>query len=118
MRNAYLRILFGSLLVFVVGTGVHAQTPPSEDQVFRLRVASGVAGAMVLNWTIAPGNYLYRYKIVATTSTGSAIEVTTDRGEIENDPSFGRTEIYRNQAQPVLPPNLLPQNRHVSAPFP
>jgi thiol:disulfide interchange protein DsbD len=113
MRNARLRILFGFLLVFVVGAAVHAETPPSADQVFRLRVASGMAGAMVLNWTIAPGNYLYRDKIVATTSTGSAIEVTTDRGEIEDDPSFGQTEIYRNQAQAVLAANLLPQDGNV-----
>ena len=70
MRNARLRTIVGFLLVLVSGTAVHAQTPPSVDQVFQLRVAPGAAGALVLHWTIAPGNYLYRDKIAATTPGG------------------------------------------------
>ena len=79
MRNAHLRIIIGCLLALVGGAALHAQTPPPADQVFQLRVAPGAAGALVLNWTIAPGNYLYRDKIAVKDSGGSAIEVTTDR---------------------------------------
>lgn len=117
MRNARLRIIIGSLLVFVSGGAVHAETPPSADQVFRLRVAPGAAGALVLNWTIAPGNYLYRDKIAATTPDGSAIEVSTESGEIKDDPSFGPTEIYRNQAQAVVAAKLLPQDGNITVTF-
>jgi thiol:disulfide interchange protein DsbD len=117
MRNARLRIIIGSLLVFISGAAVRAQTPPSADHVFRLSVAPGAAGALVLAWTIAPGNYLYRDKIAATTSAGAAIEVTTDSGEIKDDPSFGRTEIYRNQAQAVVAAELLPQDGNIVVTF-
>lgn len=79
MRNACLRTIIGCL-VFVSGAAVHAQTPPPADQVFRLRVAPGAAGALVLNWAIVPGNYLYRDKIAVSDSGGSTIEATTDTG--------------------------------------
>lgn len=117
MRNARLRIIIGYLLVFGGGAAVHAQTPPPADQVFRLRVAPGAAGALVLNWSIAPGNYLYRDKIAARDSGGSAIEVTTDRGEIKDDPSFGETEIYRNRAQAVVAAKLLPRDGNIVVTF-
>jgi thiol:disulfide interchange protein DsbD len=117
MRNACLRIIIGSLLVFVSGGAVYAQTPPSADQVFRLRVATGATGALVLNWTIAPGNYLYRDKIAATIPDGSAIEVSTESGEIKDDPSFGQTEIYRNQAHAAVAANLLPQDGNIVVTF-
>lgn len=117
MRNARLRTIIGSLLVFVSGAAVYAQTPPSADQVFQLRVAPGPAGELVLNWTIAPGNYLYRDKIAATTPVGSALEVSTDGGEIEDDPSFGQTEIYRNHAQAVVASKSLPQDGKIVVTF-
>ena len=117
MRNACLRIIIGSLLVFVSGGAVYAQMPPSADQVFRLRVAPGAAGALVLDWTIAPGNYLYRDKIAATTPGGSAIEVSTESGEIKDDPSFGQTEIYRNQAHAAVAADLLPQDGNLVVTF-
>ena len=116
MRNVRLLIMIGCL-VLVGGGAVHAQTPPRADQVFRLRVGPGAAGALVLNWAIAPGNYLYRDKIAATGAGGSAIEVSTDRGEIKDDPSFGETEIYRNQAQAVVAAKLLPQRGDIVVTF-
>jgi thiol:disulfide interchange protein DsbD len=117
MPNARLRTIIGFLLVFVSGAAVHAQRPPSVDQVFQLRVTAGAAGALVLNWTIAPGNYLYRDKIAATSPGGSAIEVSTESGEIEDDPSFGRTEIYRDHAQAVVAAKLLPQDGNIIVTF-
>jgi len=117
MRSACLRLVIGSLLVFVGSAAVRAQTPPSADQVFRLRTAPGTAGALVLNWTIASGNYLYRDKIAATTPGGSAIEVSTDSGEVKDDPSFGQTEIYRNQAQAVVAAKFLPQDGNIVVTF-
>ena len=117
MRNACLRIIIGSLLVFVSGGAVYAQMPPSADQVFRLRVAPGAAGTLVLDWTIAPGNYLYRDKIAATTPGSSAIEVSTESGEIKDDPSFGQTEIYRNKAHAAVAADLLPQDGNLVVTF-
>lgn len=109
MRNPRLRTIIGSLLVFVIGAAVQAQTPPGVDQVFRLSVVQGAEGALVLNWAIAPGNYLYRDKIAVTSPEGSTLEVPTVNGEIKDDPSFGQTEIYRNQAQAIVPAASLPK---------
>src|SRR5665647_2747730 len=116
MRNACLRTIIG-LLVFVSAAAAHAQEPPSADHVFRLRVSPGAAGALVLNWTIAPGNYLYRDKIAAAGAGGSPIEVSTDSGEIKDDPSFGETEIYRDRAQAVVAAKLLPQDGDIVVTF-
>ena len=116
MRNARLRTIIGCL-VFVSGPAVHAQTPPSADHVFRLRAGPGTAGALVLNWTIAPGNYLYRDKIAAAGAGGSPIEVSTDSGEIKDDPSFGETEIYRDRAQALVAAKLLPQDGDIVVTF-
>jgi len=116
MRNARLRTIIG-LLVFVSAAAAHAQKPPSADHVFRLRVSPGAAGALVLNWTIAPGNYLYRDKIAAAGAGGSPIEVSTDSGEIKDDPSFGETEIYRDRAQAVVAAKLLPQDGDIVVTF-
>lgn len=117
MPNARLRTIIGFLLVFVGGAAVHAQRPPSADQVFQLHVAAGAAGTLMLNWTIAPGNYLYRDKIAATTAGGSAIEVSTESGELKDDPSFGQTEIYRDHARAVVAANLLPQDGNIVVTF-
>src|SRR5665647_732054 len=116
MRNACLRTIIG-LLVFVSAAAAHAQMPPSADYVFRLRVSPGAAAALVLNWTIAPGNYLYRDKIAAAGAGGSPIEVSTDSGEIKDDPSFGETEIYRDRAQAVVAAKLLPQDGDIVVTF-
>lgn len=113
MRNPRLQTIVGSLLLFLIGAAVQAQTPPAVDQVFRLSVMQGAEGALVLNWAITPGNYLYRDKIAVTSPDGSTLEVRTVNGEIKDDPSFGQTEIYRNQAQAIVPASSLPKNGSV-----
>ncbi|MBR7560289.1 hypothetical protein KC218_27450, partial [Mycobacterium tuberculosis] len=54
-----------------------AQSPPGADKVFPLNVAHGAHGALILNWAIAPGNYLYRDKIKVTSQQGAPVEVST-----------------------------------------
>jgi thiol:disulfide interchange protein DsbD len=55
------------------------------------------AGAIALRWTIAPGNYLYRESLKATIN-GRDIALTTPAGEEKDDPTFGRVEVYHQQA--------------------
>ncbi|MBN8979073.1 MAG: protein-disulfide reductase DsbD [Rhizobiales bacterium] len=99
MRNACLRILFGLLLLTPVAASAQAQSPPGADKVFQLNVAHGAEGALILNWVIAPGNYLYRDKIKITSRQGASIRASTPAGDMKDDPSFGETEIYHGQAQ-------------------
>ncbi|MBN9499582.1 MAG: protein-disulfide reductase DsbD [Alphaproteobacteria bacterium] len=102
MRNACLRILFGFLLFTSVAASAQAQSPPGADKVFQLNVAHGAHGALILNWAIAPGNYLYRDKIKVTSQQGAPVEVSTPAGAMKDDPSFGETEIYHRQVQATV----------------
>ncbi len=117
MRNTRLRTLIGFCLVLFSGAAVQAYTQPGADLVFQLRVAPGAPGQLVLNWTIAPGNYLYRDKIAVMRPDGSRLEVATAKGEVKDDPSFGQTEIYRNQAQAVVSATSLPQDGKVTVTY-
>ncbi|WOK15781.1 protein-disulfide reductase DsbD [Rhodopseudomonas sp. BAL398] len=79
------------------------QQPAGPDKVFHLAATRGPDGALLLDWSIAPGNYLYRDKIAVTTADGTGVEITTLPGEIKDDPSFGRTEVYHRRAQASIP---------------
>lgn len=74
----------------------------SPDQAFKLQ-AKTAPGAVVLHWDIADGYYLYRDKIVVTASPAVIADTCLPPGEVEVDPYFGRTVIYRHAARVVLP---------------
>jgi thiol:disulfide interchange protein DsbD len=116
MRNACLRAIFGFLLLIVAATSAHAQRPPSADKVFQLTVAQGAAGALILNWTIAPGNYLYRDKIKVT-GQGIPVAVQTPVGELKDDPSFGETEVYHRQVKAAVSGKSLSDRSSVEVSF-
>ena len=117
MRNACLRAIFGFLLFIVAAAPAQAQRPPSADKVFQLSVAPGAEGALVLNWTIAPGNYLYRDKIQVTGPQGVSLAVQTPAGEMKDDPSFGETEVYHRQAQATVAAKSLRDRGSVQVSF-
>lgn len=71
--------------------------PKSAEQAFRLSVELGEEEGLELRWSIEPGYYLYRGKIAATLD-GRPLRVTTARGEMKDDPTFGPTEIYHRGA--------------------
>lgn len=68
--------------------------PPPADQVFGLTVKRAAEGGLQLRWHIAPGNYLYRDKIILKTAGGDAVAITLPPGQIKDDPTFGATEVY------------------------
>jgi thiol:disulfide interchange protein DsbD len=117
MRNACLRAIFGFLLFIVAAAPAQAQRPLSADKVFQLSVAPGAEGALVLNWTIAPGNYLYRDKIQVTSPQGVSLAVQTPAGEMKDDPSFGETEVYHRQAQATVAAKSLSDRGSVQVSF-
>jgi len=117
MRNACLRAILGFLLFIAAAASAHAQHPPSADKVFQLMVAQGAEGALALNWTIAPGNYLYRDKIRVTTQQGVAVTMHTPAGEMKEDPSFGETEVYHRQVQVSVAANALSDRGSIEVSF-
>src|SRR5258708_7412834 len=82
--------------------------PPPADQVFSLTVSRPTEGGLRLDWRIAPGDYLYRDKIVVNTAAGDAVAVTTPPGQIKDDPTFGATEVYHDHVEAEVAATGLP----------
>ncbi|ACS43806.1 protein-disulfide reductase DsbD [Methylorubrum extorquens] len=66
-----------------------------------------------LRWTIAPGTYLYRDRIGASTVTGQWLPIHSAAGETKDDPNFGPTEVYHASAEAVVPGASLAGRRDV-----
>lgn len=77
-------------------------TPLPSDQAFMLRV-SRIADSVRLEWTIAPGYYLYRDKIQVTSSRADAPSTSlAGQAVSKDDPTFGSTEIFLNRAEATV----------------
>lgn len=73
------------------------------DQAFFAEAPAVEAGAVRLRWTIAEGYYLYRARLKVEPEgplpPGITIAaVDTPAGEVKDDPSFGRTEVWHGAA--------------------
>lgn len=112
---SYVRILgFVTLLLRLIASGdpVLAAAPMPADQAFQLRAELDAEEGIELTWTIAPGYYLYRDKIVVTLD-GQRIRIATDKGEPKDDPTFGMTEIYHASTIATVPAELLPETGRI-----
>jgi thioredoxin:protein disulfide reductase len=111
----YARILgFVTLLLRLVAavTSVSAATPMPADQAFQLRAELDEEEGVALTWSIAPGYYLYRDKIVVTLD-GQRVRIATDKGEPKDDPNFGMTEVYHTSTTATVPAELLPETGRI-----
>jgi len=112
---SYVRILgFVTLLLRLMASAgpVLAVAPMPADQVFQLRAQLDAEEGIELIWTIAPGYYLYRDKIVVTLD-GQRIRFATDKGEPKDDPNFGMTEVYHASTIATVPAELLPETGRI-----
>ena len=96
------RIAFFLILSLLASATTFAQQPPAVDEVFRLAVSRDGDQRLRLDWSILPGNYLYRDKILVTRSDGDKLETETPPGETEDDPSFGQTQVYHRAAHAIV----------------
>lgn len=96
----------------MVTGSVSAATPVPADQAFQLRAQLDAEEGIELSWTIAPGYYLYRDKIVVTLD-GQRVRIATDKGEPKDDPNFGMTEVYHASAIATVPAELLPETGRI-----
>lgn len=69
--------------------------PLTADQAFRVSTRREADGALEVTIDIAGGYHLYRDRLTATTAGGAALTVNSPPGTIEEDPNFGRVEIWR-----------------------
>jgi thioredoxin:protein disulfide reductase len=112
---SYVRILgVVTLLLRLVAAAAPAlaATPIPADQAFQLRAQLDAEEGIELIWSIAPGYYLYRDKIVVTLD-GQRIRIATEKGEPKDDPNFGMTEVYHASATATIPAELLPEKGRI-----
>jgi thiol:disulfide interchange protein DsbD len=60
-------------------------------------------GNILLNWTIAPGYYLYKSRFNFISDDVSVGDAVFPKGVIEDDPYIGKTEIYKDSVSIKLP---------------
>jgi thiol:disulfide interchange protein DsbD len=69
----------------------------APDEAFLVSAAMEDAQTARLDYTLTPDTYLYRDKLVYTVKSPADIKVAQvdlPAGDIKDDPSFGRTEVY------------------------
>jgi thioredoxin:protein disulfide reductase len=96
----------------IVPAVAQSGSPPPVGQVFALTAKRAAEGGLQLDWRIAPGNYLYREKIVVETAAGDAVAVTLPPGQIKDDPTFGSTEVYHDSVAADVAAADLPAAGH------
>ena len=95
------------LVVFAfAAAAVSVAADAAKASPFVLSASAGSDGAR-LTWTIAPGDYLYRDKIVVRTPDGARLKVDLPAGEVKDDPNFGSTEVYHNNLTALVPNDAL-----------
>ncbi len=76
-------------------TGMPKLLPP--DEAFPVAAAMPDAQTARFDYTLTPDTYLYRDKLAYTVKSPADIKVArvdTPAGDIKEDPTFGRTEVY------------------------
>lgn len=79
-----------------LGGGVPKLLPP--DEAFLVSAAMADAQTAKVDYTLTPDTYLYRDKLGFVVKAPADVEVASAElpaGAIEDDPTFGRTEVYR-----------------------
>lgn len=93
------------LITAFLATWAAAQTPEpplQPEDAFSLTVSPGEDGALLLNWRIADGYYLYRGTFAAKTEDGQVLPLSLPDGQPYEDPYFGNEEIYRRDVTATL----------------
>ncbi len=110
----YVRIFgFVTLLLRLAMVAVPAASAPlPADQAFQLRAQLDEEEGIELSWSIAPGYYLYRDRIVVTLD-GQRIRTATEKGEPKDDPNFGMVEVYHGTGMATVPAELLPEKGRI-----
>lgn len=76
------------------------------EQAFEFQGLSREGGSLRLQWTVAPGYYLYRHmmKVSVDSPVRADLPLQLPQGERVQDAEFGEVEIYRDLVQLTLPP--------------
>lgn len=73
------------------------------DQAFELSATADGSDAVRLHWKIADGYYLYRHRMSAQASVGSAGALELPEGTAHHDEFFGDVQTYRKSVSATVP---------------
>ena len=84
--------------------------PLPEEEAFRSEVISD-GTSLIVRLTPSPGYYLYRHTFQISSNTPNVTfgPLSTNSGEMHDDPHFGRVEIFRVPAEITVPVTASPQ---------
>ncbi len=102
-------VLVAVATLFAAGLATAAQEILKPEQAFRYAVAVE-DGAIIVDWTIEPGHYLYKERMsVATATPGVTLGVAgMPDGKAYTDEFFGEMHIYRDSVRVRIPVTTLP----------
>ena len=109
-------VTFILLTIGLVSGAAIAAGPRPADEVFRLAVQLDDEVGIELNWSIAPGHYLYRERIAATLN-GKPLKITPAHGEVKDDPTFGLTEVYHASATATIAAGDIPTHGKIQVTY-
>lgn len=91
-----------ALSMLIDGADDEAFLPP--DVAFKLTLNAVAADKIQADFTIAPGHYLYRERIKFVVQNKAAVidNVTLPKGEIKDDPTFGKQEVYHHDLNAII----------------
>ena len=92
-------LLLASAACAAVAAPANELLEPSRA--FHLSV-TGTGPSVRLEWTIAPGYYLYRSRLAIEADPPGSASATLPAGQPHEDEWFGRTEIYRDRLEVPL----------------
>lgn len=98
---ALVAFLSVSLAPATVPASAQTARPLPVEEAFTLKVTRTQDGTLALNWQIAEGYYLYRDHIGAS-QDGAELPLETSPGIRKDDPTFGLSEVYYDQASAHL----------------
>lgn len=84
-----------SPISFLSGSGSgNGARPLLPDQAFAVTTDREPDGSLKVHLGVAKGYHLYRDRLTATTASGKPLKVDSPPGVIDDDPNFGRVEIW------------------------
>ncbi|MFC5495908.1 protein-disulfide reductase DsbD [Caenimonas terrae] len=98
-RRQLARLALGVLLAAAAAASQAEEGFMEPEQAFQLAADQPAGGAgLALNWTIAPGYYLYRDRLTVTAGPGEALgPIVRPAGQSKADPNFGQVEVYHDR---------------------
>ena len=113
-----MKTLYTILSIFLLSQTQQANAALLDvDQAFQLSPPTLEENQIHLQWKIAPHYHLYQKRMKVTSKEAKLGKPNFSKGEMVDDPIFGRTVIFENQASMRVPVLSAPQTFEISVSY-